>query len=88
MCITFTSMRVSVRAFMTIIFLQCNGQNIDWQLLTKLYEANAGRITETPGVSIVHKLKYEHLHLTNFSKMRVDLAVQVNVTSTSIYVYF
>jgi len=59
--------------------LQCNGQNIDWQLLFWLYEANAGGVTETPGVSIVHKLKYKHLHLTNFSKMRVDLAVQVIV---------
>jgi len=62
-----------------LLSLQCNGQNIDWQLLFRLYKANAGRVTETPGVSIVHKLKYEHLHLTNFSKMRVDLAVQVTV---------
>ena len=26
----------------------------------------------------IPKLKYEHLHLTSFSKMRVDLAAQVN----------
>ena len=26
----------------------------------------------------VPKLKYEHVYLTNFSKMRVDLAVQVH----------
>ena len=45
----------------------------------QLYEANAGRISETPGVSMVHKLKYKHLHLTNFSKMRVDLDVQLIV---------
>ena len=63
--------------------MQCNGQNIDWQLLIELYKANAGRVSETPGVSIVHKLKYEHLHLTNFSKMRVDLPVQVNVVFAS-----
>ena len=29
------------------------------------------------GLAMVPKLKYEHLHLTSFSKMRVDLAVQV-----------
>ncbi len=26
---------------------------------------------------MVPKLKYEHIHLTSFSKMRVDLAAQV-----------
>ena len=26
-----------------------------------------------------HKLKYKHIHLTSFSKMRVELAVQVCV---------
>ena len=30
-----------------------------------------------PKVAMVHKLKYEHIHLTSFSKMRVDLAAQV-----------
>ena len=28
---------------------------------------------------MVPKLKFEHLHLTSFSKMRVDLAAQVCV---------
>ena len=27
------------------------------------------------------KLKYEHIHLTSFSRMRVDLAAQVHVIS-------
>ena len=31
----------------------------------------------TPGLSILHKLHYEHVYLTSYSKMRVDLAVQV-----------
>ena len=53
------------------VFLQCNGREIKWQ------QRNAGRKTETPGLSIAHKLKYEHIKLTNFSKMRVDLAAQV-----------
>lgn len=59
-------------------FMQCNGQHIDWQFLIQLYKANTGRDTDSPGLSILHKLKYEHLHLTSFSKMRVDLAVQVS----------
>jgi hypothetical protein len=39
-----------------------------------LYMKDAGKCS---GLSLVPKLKYEHLHLTSFSKMRVDLAVQV-----------
>jgi len=42
-----------------------------------LYRKNAGAITSTPGLSLVPKIKYEHVNLTNFSKMRVDLAAQV-----------
>ena len=34
-------------------------------------------VTETPGLSIMPKLKYEHIHLNNFSKMHMDLAAQV-----------
>ena len=30
------------------------------------------------GLSLVPRLTYEHVKLTNFSKMRVDLAVQVS----------
>ena len=59
------------------VFLQCNGREIKWQHIVDLYKRNAGKKTETPGLSIAHKLKYEHIKLTNFSKMRVDLAAQV-----------
>ena len=38
---------------------------------------NAGKSIETPGLCIVPKLKLEHIKLTSFSKMRVDLAAQV-----------
>ena len=31
----------------------------------------------TPGLTILPKLKYEHIHLTSYRKMRVDLAAQV-----------
>ena len=39
----------------------------------KLYLKSSGS-----GLSIVPKLKYEHVYLTSFSKMRVDLAAQVH----------
>ena len=44
-----------------------------------LYKRNTGAITTTPGLSLVPKIKYEHIYLTNFSKMRVDLAAQVSI---------
>ena len=40
----------------------------------ELYKRNAGVTTQTPGLCLVLKIKYEHVYLTNFSKMRVDLA--------------
>ena len=60
-----------------VVLLQCNGYSIDWQLVVELYYRNAGAQTTTPGLSLVPKLTYEHIKLTSFSKMRVDLAVQV-----------
>jgi len=49
----------------------------------QLYQQNAGLITPTPGLTLVPKLKYEHVHLNNFSKMRVDLAAQVSLVLIS-----
>ena len=45
-----------------------------WKHLEQLYELDtkAGK-----GLRLIPKLKYEHLNLTSFSKMRVDLATQV-----------
>ena len=58
---------------------QCNGSSIDWNFVVQLYKRNTGAHTNTPGLSLVPKLKYEHVYLTSFSKMRVDLAAQVKV---------
>lgn len=42
--------------------------------MNKLY-----RLQRSPtGTSLVPKLKFEHIALTSFSKMRVDLAAQVS----------
>jgi len=46
-------------------------------LIVELYKRNAGAFTATPGLCLVPKLKYEHVYLNQFSKMRVDLAAQV-----------
>ena len=43
-----------------------------------LSEHDAGKAT---GLAMVPKLKYEHIKLTSFSKMRVDLAAQVHTLS-------
>jgi hypothetical protein len=45
-----------------------------WQHLIDFYDKDNGKAS---GLSMVMKLKYEHIHLTPFSKMRVDLAAQV-----------
>ena len=49
-----------------------NGRSISWSHIVKLYLKSSGT-----GLSIVPKVKYEHVYLTSFSKMRVDLAAQV-----------
>lgn len=59
------------------ISLQINGQDISWQHLLKLYERHCSVKHLTPGLTILPKIKYEHVHLTSYSKMRVDLAAQV-----------
>ena len=54
------------------------GQEISWQHIWELYERNF-RSTTNCGVPMVHKLTLEHINLTSFSKMRVDLAAQVHM---------
>ena len=54
----------------------------------ELYKRNTGATTTTPGLLLVPKIKYEHVYLTNFSKMRVDLAAQVSTLTISEYLAF
>ena len=58
-------------------FYSVMGGKLSGSTLWICTKRNAGKNTETPGLSIAHKLKYEHIKLTNFSKMHVDLAAQV-----------
>ena len=59
--------------------LQCDGKELRWRHITDLYHRNTGAIRSAPGLSILPKLSYEHVMLTSFSKMRVDLAAQVYI---------
>uniref|UniRef100_A0A1X7VIT5 Transposable element P transposase-like GTP-binding insertion domain-containing protein n=1 Tax=Amphimedon queenslandica TaxID=400682 RepID=A0A1X7VIT5_AMPQE len=55
----------------------CNGSPLSWQPIIDLYEKNKGQMSPTGGGLFNLKLKYEHVHLNSYSKMRVDLASQV-----------
>uniref|UniRef100_A0A1X7V4D4 Transposable element P transposase-like RNase H domain-containing protein n=3 Tax=Amphimedon queenslandica TaxID=400682 RepID=A0A1X7V4D4_AMPQE len=52
--------------------LQLNGKSISWEHIKQLHSL----VTETKRLSTVHKLKFENIYLTGFSKMRVDLAAE------------
>ena len=51
--------------------MQCKGKHILWSHAVDLYKSSAHC-----GLSLVPKLKYEHIHLSSFSKMRVDLLLR------------
>ena len=51
---------------------------ISWDHLKELYTKNRAQADDT-GLALIPKLKFEHIHLTSYSKMHVDLAAQVCV---------
>lgn len=55
--------------------MQKNGRDIAWRHIVALYYRDRGKAS---GLAMVQKLKYEHIYLSSFSKMRVDLAAQVD----------
>ena len=61
---------------------------IKWTYLASLYYRDAGAHREAAGLAFVPKLNYEHVHLTTFSKMRVDLAAQVLNSYTVLFASF
>ena len=63
---------------MFLLIIQCNGKNILWKYLEQLYEEDTSKEAR---LRLIPKLKYEHVHLNSFSKMRVDLAAQVRLAS-------
>ena len=58
-----------------IIYSQKDGCEILWDHLVSLYYDDKGKRS---GLAIAHKVKFEHLHLSSFAKMRVDLAAQAS----------
>ena len=64
---------------------QCAGKEISWHHLAALYYRDAGVQREAAGLALVPKLKYEHIYLTSFSKMRVDLATQVILNLVTVH---
>ncbi len=58
--------------------VQYKGKFILWSHLRDLYKKDT---STAMGLRIVPKLKYEHVSLTSFSRMRVDLAAQVHIAA-------
>ena len=71
---------------MTALSAQCEGQYIEWAQLRCLYKRNRP-MTDQPSLAMLHKLKFEHVNLTTFSKMRVDLAAQVSPVCYILCIY-
>ena len=57
--------------------IQCDGKDLRWKHILDLYYRNTWAVRSTPGLSLLPKLTFEHVMLTSFSKIRVDLAAQV-----------
>ena len=49
-----------------------NGTEIHWSHLKELYDKNRAQANDS-GLALLPKIKFEHVHLTSYSKMRVDL---------------
>ena len=57
---------------------------IEWCHMKELYEKITNVSIASNGISILPKLKQEHINLTSYSRMRVDLAAQVSLISNLI----
>ncbi len=64
-----------VHACIFNIIMQINGSHISWHHLTNLQK----KATSRTGLSLLPKIKSEHLHLTSYSRMKVYLAAQVHI---------
>ena len=75
----------TINSYMHII--QNDGKIISWDHIEKLYSLDSGSKKDTAGLYLVPKLKYEHVFLSSFSKMRVDLAAQVRIVNNMQWLY-
>lgn len=53
--------------------MQNNGKDVSWGHIWTLYNKSRSQT----GLVMLPHLKFEHIYLNSFSKMRVDLAAQV-----------
>ena len=65
------------------VLLQKDGRHISWKHLVNLYQHNR---TES-GMALVKKIKYDHIYLTSYSRIKVNLAAQVSVLNQVEYDY-
>lgn len=61
--------------------MQINGKHITWEHLRSLYRAKMSLSERSEGLYLLKKLSKEHLDLTSYSRMRVDLAAEVSLVS-------
>ena len=59
--------------------MQIRGKNISWQHLCTLYQAKVSMMQRSNGLYLLKKLSKEHIDLTSYSRMRVDLAAEVSI---------
>ena len=60
-----------------IIVVQIDGQGVYWKHVVDLVHKIQSTAIASGGLSLVPKLKQEHINLTSYSRMRVDLAARV-----------
>uniref|UniRef100_A0A1X7V1Z3 Transposable element P transposase n=1 Tax=Amphimedon queenslandica TaxID=400682 RepID=A0A1X7V1Z3_AMPQE len=53
-----------------------NGQTIEWQQIERLYDKILSTSADSHELSLIPKLKRDHIQLNSYSKMRVDLAAK------------
>ncbi len=68
-----------------IVQMQVNGKSIKWRHLTDLYDRIQSTSIASQGLPILPKLKLEHVKLTSFSRMRVDLTAQASILPYGLY---
>ena len=64
--------------------LQINGKLVTWKHIKELY-ARCRATADRSGLSLLPKLKLEHVELTSYSRMRVDLAAEVSLCFLPVY---
>ena len=57
-----------------LFYFQCDEGNISFKHITDMYYRDREK---NVGLLLMPKIKLEHIQLTSFSRMRVDLAAQV-----------